>query len=138
MQHLVILLAFLVAVSCAGSGSDSCRGGAPEQIPLAALLVHPSRYHGCHVDVVGFVIADFELPVMSMYLSEGHARAMDSPSSIWLDLDEKVAAPEEAFQTVGWAQVHGIFDARRAGHMGVVPAGRLSVEGFWPRDVPAR
>jgi hypothetical protein len=85
---------------------------------MVQLLANPERYHGRLVQVVGFLVLEFENN--ALYLVRDAAEHAQFSESVWVSFADGVLPPD-GLQRYNrhMVMVEGRFDAQDRGHMGL-------------------
>lgn len=89
-----------------------------QAVSLVALIATPERYEGKKVQVIGYVVLEFE--GTAVYLHEEDAKHLLTSNGLWLDF-EKVTRSlvKNAEAQPQYAIIDGVFRGGMQGHMGL-------------------
>jgi 6-phosphogluconolactonase len=88
----------------------------PEHVPLLRLLVHPKRYHGKYIQVIGYLHLQFEGNGLWLHKEDFDHAIMEN--TVWVDVTPRMEKNLKEIQDK-YVIMRGVFDAKRHGHLGV-------------------
>lgn len=89
-----------------------------QAVSLVALIASPERYDGKKVQVIGYVVLEFE--GTAVYLHEEDAKHMLTSNGLWLDFRQaERSLVKNADSQPQYAIIDGVFHAGMRGHMGL-------------------